>query len=214
MGAERQAEKVPEKQTHIAHLLLAAGASTRMGRPKQLLPWKGENLIRYAVHQILKAGISEKIVVVLGADQERIASALEGLPVERITNPNWAEGMGSTIRCGMEYIVSGDFRGWDGVMISLVDQPFVQAAHFQKLFEGRQQQGRPITAARYKEILGVPAVFDQSQFPLLLGLSGQAGARQVLQSAGDLVWPVDVPEAALDLDTPEDYDRWRAAAGG
>ncbi|PHN05032.1 nucleotidyltransferase family protein [Flavilitoribacter nigricans] len=193
------------KNKPIAHLLLAAGASTRMGQPKQLLSWRGQSLIRHAVSTIQQSGISDKIVVVLGANRELIAPELNDLSVEIVFNPDWSEGMGSTIRSGLEYLVKNGADVWAGVGISLVDQPLVHADHLRDLYQLWRQSSAPIAAARYEGVFGVPAIFAHSFFPHLLSLEGAAGARKLLQKFRDQVEPMDLPEGRLDLDTPEEY---------
>ena len=195
------------KSNPIAHLLLAAGASTRMGQAKQLLPWQGQSLIRHAIMTIQKANFSSKIVVVVGANRELILPELNDLPVEIVVNPDWAEGMGSTIRSGLAYLLKNKAENWAGVCISLVDQPLVSAAHLSALYQLWLTSISPIAAATYQNILGVPAIFDQSFFPKLLALDGAAGARKILQQARGQVTAMELPEARFDLDTPEDYTR-------
>lgn len=191
----------------IAHLLLAAGASTRMGLAKQLLTWKDQSLIRHAITTIQQAGVSEKLVVILGANREMIIPELNDLAVEIVVNPDWAEGMGSTIRSGLQFLLEQHPDKWAAVCISLVDQPLIKAAHLQNLYQLWQQSDLPIAAAHYNDILGVPAIFDQSVFPKLLALEGTEGARKILMEAKEEVAVMDLPEAKFDLDTPEDYER-------
>jgi molybdenum cofactor cytidylyltransferase len=195
-----------ETQT-TAHLLLAAGTSTRMGRPKQLLPWKGQSLIRHAIHVLQKAGLAQRIVVILGANRELITPELNDLAVEIVVNPDWAEGMGSSIRSGMQQLLKDDADEWSGIGISLVDQPLIAPEHFRALYQLWENAKQPIAAARYNDILGVPAIFDTSVFPQLLALDGAAGARKILMQSKERVAPLDLPEARFDLDTPEDYKK-------
>jgi len=196
---------MPNTQKHkIAHLLLAAGASTRMGQAKQLLPWKGQRLIRHAIQQIEEANLVRKIVVVLGANKELISPELLDLKIDTVYNPDWQEGMGTSIQTGIQYLVD-DTNNWDGIMISLVDQPLVQAKHYVTLFHLWVDERQPIAAAQYQKVLGVPAIFDQSQFPKLLALQGQIGARKILMQSKGQVSSMEMPEAQFDLDTPEDY---------
>lgn len=189
------------------HLLLAAGASTRMGRPKQLLRWQDKSLIRHAIETIQQAGAVEKIVVVVGANRQLILPEINDLEVEIVVNPDWAEGMGSTIRAGLQFVLDHSPKKWAAVGISLVDQPLVTSHHIRSLYQLWEHSNRPIAAASYNDILGVPAIFDQHFFPELLALDGAAGARKVLMRHRDEVAPMDLPEAKFDLDTPEDYDR-------
>lgn len=205
MSLQKHHNIITSQHHHITHLLLAAGASTRMGRPKQLLDWKGQTLIRHAVQNIQQAEIAERIVVMLGAHRDRIAPELEGLPVEIAVNPDWETGMGSSIRTGVEYILQTTADQWDGIFISLVDQPLVQARHYQQIYRTWAAHFPAVAAARYHDILGVPALFGHDLFPKLLALDGQIGARKVLAQANQVI-PVELPEARFDLDTPEEYE--------
>lgn len=195
-------------QGKIAHLLLAAGASTRMGRPKQLLVWQGESLINHAIHEILQAGVAGKVIVVLGANPDPIRAALIHQQVEVAINPDWEQGMGSSIRSGLSHLQTAGTE-WAGVCISLVDQPLVLARHYRALFDQWSGNQKAIVAAQYNGTLGVPAIFAQSFYPALLQLDGQAGARKILARAQGQVQPFALPEAAFDLDTPEDYRKLR-----
>lgn len=193
----------------IAHLLLAAGASTRMGLAKQLLGWKGQSLIRHAISTIREAGVSEKLLVVVGANREMIIPELNDLSVEIVVNPDWDEGMGSSIRSGLQFLLEKDPEKWGAIGISLVDQPLIKATHFRALYQTWQKSDLPIAAARYNDILGVPAIFDHRIFPKLLALDGAVGARKILMELQEQVAAMDLPEARFDLDTPEDYERMR-----
>jgi molybdenum cofactor cytidylyltransferase len=191
---------------HITHLLLAAGASTRMGHPKQLLPWLGQSLIRHAIQQIREAGITEKIIVVLGANQEAIAEEIKDLKIIIADNPDWASGMGSSVRSGVERALQDTPDHCDGIFVSLVDQPLVQARHYREIFQIWQTNQQAVVAAQYDEIAGVPALFGRAFFPQLLALKGQAGARKILAQASEVI-SISMPEARFDLDTPEDYEK-------
>lgn len=203
----------PSRKIPIAHLLLAAGASTRMGRPKQLLAWNDTTLIRHAVNIILQASIAQRLVVILGAKRELILPELKDLPVDIVVNPDWDQGMGSTIRTGLTHLLEKHEAKWEGICISLTDQPLITAQHLRSLYELWEQAAHRIVAAQYDGILGVPAIFAKDFFPDLLALQGAAGARKILMQAGSEVIPMDLPEARFDLDTPEDYERLRGDRG-
>ena len=114
--------------------------------------------------------------------------------------------MGTSIRTGIQYLVD-DPNKWDGIMISLVDQPLVHAKHYGALFQQWLEEKQPIAAAQYQGILGVPAIFATTQFSKLLALQGQIGARKILMQSKDQVSTLDMTEAQFDLDTPEDYKK-------
>lgn len=190
-------------KTPSALILLAAGASTRMGRPKQLLPMYGNRpLLRHVVESALVEPVSP-VIVVLGANAAQIMPCLEGLPVRIVINASWAEGMSSSLRRGIEELAR-IAPGADSVIIALADQPDILTGHIAKLIDVQRTTGRPIVASECEGVLGPPVLFTAGYFPALLALRGDAGARSLLQTRPDEV--ATVPLAALrDLDTPSDY---------
>jgi molybdenum cofactor cytidylyltransferase len=180
-------------------ILLAAGAATRMGRSKQLLSYRGESLVRHAAREALAAGFSP-ILVVVGARQEAVCRELAGLAVEIVENPQWASGMGSSIAAGMRHLPE-----CEAVALLLADQPLVTAVHLRALGKLFTEGDAPVAAARYCGTLGVPAIFARALFPALAALEGHAGARSILQDPAYNALALDLPEAAIDIDTPEDY---------
>jgi len=185
-----------------ALLILAAGASTRMGRPKQLLPVDGRPLLRRVVEAGLAVPVSP-VIVVLGAGAAEIAPCLAGRPVQIVVHPGWAEGMGSSLRAGMEAITASAPAS-DFVVVALGDQPDFAASHLARLIETQHTTGRSIVAAEYAGVRGPPVLFAAKHFPALRTLQGDAGARALLQAHAEEVATVSFPKAA-DLDTPADY---------
>lgn len=191
------------EQFSCALILLAAGASTRMGRPKQLLPMYGNRpLLRHVVESALAEPVSP-VVVVLGANSAQIAPCLEGLPVRIVVNTGWAEGMGSSLRRGMEELAKIT-PATKSVVVALADQPDIPAGHITKLIEAQHATNRPVVASECKGVRGPPVLFTAKYFPSLLALRGDAGARSLLQAHPDEVAVVSLP-FAQDLDTPADY---------
>ncbi len=183
-------------------ILLAAGAASRMGRLKQLLPYRGKTLLEHAVDQAIAAGFSP-IVAVIGASAEQVRKKLAGYPVVLVENSAWESGMGSSLALGVRHLpASGP------VAVLLGDQPLVTAVHLRAMlaaFEGANRQR--IVAAFYNEALGVPAVFPASLLPALQSLKPEAGARALLRDPSQNIHPFPLPEAAADIDTPEDFAR-------
>ena len=180
-------------------VVLAAGGSTRMGSAKQLLPLGGQSLLRRAATTAVATGC-RPAVVVLGRDADAMRGELAGLDVVAVDNPDWELGMGGSIRAAMA-AVPPDAAG---VVVTLCDQPHVDAAALAMLIDAFHRAGRTV-AARYAGTVGVPAVFGPAAFPALLALDPAAGAKRLL--GGDDVVPVDLPAAAVDVDTPADYRR-------
>ncbi len=194
----------------IAIVILAAGASRRMGVPKQLLRHRGRTLLRHAVDAAL-GSTCRPVVIVLGANAEAIQPEVEGLPVQIVQNPRWADGLSSSIHAGIEALASAAGSP-EAVVLSLCDQPLVCSDDIEALVTAYRSTKRPIVASQYAETLGVPALFAQPVLPELLSLAGDAGAKQVIQRNLPTVWPVPCPHAAFDLDSLEDYDAIRSRA--
>ncbi|MBK8476451.1 MAG: nucleotidyltransferase family protein [Opitutaceae bacterium] len=183
-------------------VVLAAGASRRMGRPKPLLPIGGVPLLRYVVANLLEGPVAP-VVVVLGAQVEVIAPVLDGLPVHRVVNAGWAEGMGSSLRAGVAAALELAPQ-LSGLMVVLGDQPGLTAAHLRRLEEARRRTGRAVIASQSGGVAMPPVLFAAEYFPRLLTLRGETGARALLQAAGEEL--VVVPASELvDLDTIDDY---------
>ena len=188
-----------------AIILLAAGASTRLGRPKQLLKFRGKTFLRHSIETAL-ASVGRPVIVVLGANAEQITPEAEGLPVTSIANPQWQEGMASSIRAGLN-AATGQINSPRSVILMLCDQPFVTAAFLNQLAAVHQAGGYRIVAAEYGGGGGVPALFDRSLFPELAALTGIQGAKPVIvRYAKESHW-IQFPEAAIDIDYEEDVER-------
>jgi molybdenum cofactor cytidylyltransferase len=184
-----------------ALIMLAAGASTRMGQPKQLLTFQGKALLRH-VTEIAIASSCQPIVVVLGANDDAIQPVLQDLPIHLVHNPHWSEGMGSSIQCGMQYISSYP-NPIDAAILTVCDQPFISAFLLDQLVRVYRSSQSPIVASAYSGTLGVPALFDRHLFPDLLTLDSAQGAKSIINRHGAI--GIDFPQGNLDLDTPEDY---------
>lgn len=184
-------------------VILAAGASTRMGTPKQLLELEGKPLVVRAVEAAL-ASPAWPVVVVLGAHEEKIRPALARLPVLIAENPAWTEGMAASIRTGVTTLRQFS-RALDAALIALCDQPAFSTAVIAQLVAAQGTTGRSIVAAYYSGRNGAPALFMREHFPALVALTGEEGARALLNSEPAQVAAVDLPSLAFDLDTPEDF---------
>jgi molybdenum cofactor cytidylyltransferase len=193
----------------VSAVVLAAGASTRMGTQKLLLPLGDEPLVRRAVRQVAAAGFDD-VLVVLGSEHEGMLAALEGLPVRHAHNPAFASGMGSSFRTAVEHLPDSD-----AAMFALADQPFVTAKEYKAVLDTYREHGSAIVSVRYGEVMGPPHLFEREFFPELSQL--QHGARPVLQRhAGRTMVLRFPPDLLVDIDTPEDYElaKSRLSAGG
>lgn len=198
-------ESLPESPPRVMALVLAAGAATRMGKPKALLPWRDATLIRHVVATTEASGCSETRVVA-GAHASEIEQALTGLESEIVVNEDFASGMGASIAAGLAAVP----RDIDAVLLLLADQPFVTSGVLDELIrlyiEGRAA-GQTLAASHYADTLGPPAIFDRRHFDTLRNLRGDRGAKPLFAEPGSPVPRVEFPEGEFDLDTPDDYSR-------
>jgi molybdenum cofactor cytidylyltransferase len=188
---------------NTAIVLLAAGSSSRMGQSKQLLKVHEETLLRRAATVALKAGIGP-VVVVLGAGEVQHRAVLENLDIEIISNPLWEKGMGSSLKAGLEFLLS-HYPGTDALIAMVCDQPLLTPDHLKKLAETHGQSAQPIVVSGYAGTVGVPALFDKSLFPEIATLRDEHGAKSIIAHHPHETVTVDFPEGAIDLDTPEDF---------
>ena len=190
----------------VAALVLAAGASTRMGRPKQLLDWDGRPLVR-ATAEVALAARLDPLLVVVGGAQAQVAGALTGLPLRMIANPAYAAGQSTSLRAGIAALG----QDADAVVVLLGDQPFVTAAIVERLVAEWRASAAVIVAPIYAGQRGNPVLFARAVFPELLTVQGDQGARAVLAADHARVRLVafDDPRPLADIDTPEDYERLR-----
>lgn len=194
----------PSAARNFAALILAAGSSSRLGQPKQLLIFKGRPLIVRAAEAALAAGASP-VIVVLGAHAEKIRAVLSQLPVVIVENTTWSEGMGSSIRTGLAALATLA-PSLDAALIAVCDHPHFSADAIGKL-RAALTGDFTIAATRHADGAGVPALFARIHFPELRALTGAAGARRIIAAHAAATATVDLPDLALDIDTPEDWAR-------
>jgi molybdenum cofactor cytidylyltransferase len=190
----------------IAAIVLAAGASTRMGRQKLTLPMHtGRSLVRVVVEQVLAAGLDDTVVV-LGPDAEAVALTLAVLPVRTVVNPRHAEGQSTSLRAGLDALEPGT----DAVVIALGDQPLPDPDVIRLLVAAFRATGRPIAVPVYRGGRGNPVLFAAALFGELRAVTGDQGGRGVIGRDPSRVAevPIDLPMPA-DIDTPEDYEAAR-----
>lgn len=196
----------------VATIILAAGGSTRLGgEPKQLLTQNGKTLVR----QITEAALSLKagpVVVVLGGNEERIRVELKDLPVHAPVNTNWQQGLASSIQIGLNQLSDEPVEAF---LVALTDQPYVTPDLLRQLITTQHHTGRGIVACRYGVLghLGVPALFDIRYRSEFMQLSGDMGARKLIQQYANDCSEVLFPQAAIDLDTWQDVNAWRETEG-
>jgi CTP:molybdopterin cytidylyltransferase MocA len=188
----------------LAAVLLAAGQASRFGSPKQLAQIDGVALVRRTAQVILDC--RAELVVVTGAHADAVAAALRGLPVRLAHNPFWHLGMGESIARGFRELAR-QLAPPLASLLCLVDQPMVGTEQLQRLIRRHLAEPRRIIVSDHGEAVGPPCLFPAEFYSELTQLSGSRGARGVLERHRDEVVAVDVPEAALDIDRPEDHAR-------
>jgi molybdenum cofactor cytidylyltransferase len=192
-----------------AIVLLAAGNSSRMGTPKQALDIGGQTLLNHAVSCALASQIPN-VVVVLGAHLTETLHQLQDLRVITVVNPNWHLGMGSSLKAGISKAIEINPL-LEGAMIMVCDQPKVSVTHINEM--GRIHIiKRPLAvASEYDGVVGVPVLFDRSVFSELLKVDNQSGAKEVLTKIKSEVITLPLAGGEIDLDTPEDYQKFMTA---
>lgn len=195
---------------NIGALILAAGESSRLGRPKQLIQFRGKSLIRRIVDAADEAGCSP-IAVVIGSDGKKMAPELERTSAATVENENWRKGIGTSIRAGMQSFVERG-RDLDAVIVLVCDQPLVEKELIKQLIARYGETGKTIIASSYSGTLGVPALFDRSHFEELLTLPDDSGAKSIILSRREYVVEFPFPQGNLDIDTLADYERLIAQA--
>jgi molybdenum cofactor cytidylyltransferase len=187
----------------ITAVVLAAGASTRMGTHKLLLPLGGEALVRRTVRHVSLADFDD-VLVIVGHEHDRVVGSLQDLNVRHAINAQYETGMGSSFRVAVESMPESA-----AAMFALADQPLVAAGDYRRLLDAYRSRAAGIISVRYGEITAPPHLFDRRYFPELARL--EHGARPVLQRHQDDTHILHfAPELLLDIDTPEDYERAKA----
>jgi len=191
---------------NIAVLVLAAGGSRRMGRPKQLLDWNGKPLLQHTIDQALKSNC-DNVLVVMGSDYELIKSQIVTEGITDLNHVNWENGLGSSIAFGVEFI-QNSLPEINAVLIMLADQPLMDTKYLNQLIETFHSNEAKIVASLYpNNKLGVPAIFDRTYFKELAQLHLDKGAKEILAKYSDKLLSLDASALVVDLDTMEDYEK-------
>lgn len=195
----------------IGIVLLAAGSSSRMGQSKQLLQIGNEPLLVKSINAALHSNVS-RIVVVLGDQEQKHRATINHLPTEILVNKAWNLGMGSSIKCGLNFLLKGS-QSLNGVIILVCDQPLLTSAHINNLIEKHLKTRKPIVASHYADTNGVPVFFEKKYFDQLRSLDDADGAKKIIQKNNGDVANIAFPEGEIDLDTMEDYYRFTQHPG-
>jgi len=185
-------------------IILAAGASSRMGQPKQQLVYEQKTLLQRSVDTALSV-LQAIVLVVLGANAEAIKTDIADQPVQIIDNIYWETGMSSSIKAAINALIN--YPDVDDALLMLCDQPFVDVALLKQLISHRSQTHDYIIACQYGDTLGVPALFSKYYFDELLALDGQEGAKKVLMKHKQNVITIPFEKGNIDIDTPADFNK-------
>jgi molybdenum cofactor cytidylyltransferase len=189
----------------IAAVILAAGESRRMGQPKQLLPFRGRTLVGNAIATAL-ASTCRPIVVTIGACEDRMRRELQALPVVVSVNREWREGLSSTLRLSVRTLREAAGPALAGAVFMLADQPLVTGADIDTLVAVHHRTGKDIVASEYADVQGAPMFISSRLFAEVAALRGHTGAKQLIERHVGGVAVVPLPGAAIDVDTPGDYE--------
>ncbi|NIW24472.1 MAG: NTP transferase domain-containing protein [Gammaproteobacteria bacterium] len=200
---------MPARVTGLWTVILSAGGSSRLGRPKQLLRRRGKTLLR-STAAIAQAVTPGRIVVVVGAYPFRMRAALRncGTGIHTATNARWREGMAGSLRQGLGALPSNA----TAALILLTDQPLVTASDLERLIAAWARQPQRAAASRYAGHLGIPAILPRRFWRDAKRASGDVGAREILRRPGARITTVLMPTASVDIDTEQDLDALRHPA--
>ncbi|MGI8689597.1 MAG: nucleotidyltransferase family protein [Thermomicrobiales bacterium] len=194
----------------VAAVVLAAGASTRLGQPKQLAPIGGRPALAYTL-DALRASSVDRVVLVLGHSADEIAAALDLTDITVVHNDAYAEGQSTSVLAGVKAL--GDDVA--AALMVVGDQPLLAPTVVDTIVRAYEQTGGPFIVPVYAGEWGNPVLLARATWPLLDNLKGDTGARPILRKHMDMVLEVPVPGSLLDdIDTPEDYARIRARMEG
>ncbi len=190
---------------NVPHILLAAGASKRMGEPKQLLWWGNKRLIQFQIENILNT--TKKLFVILGAHADLIEPYLIKYDIELIRFNEWESGMGDSLAFGVKYI-KNSLSNLDGILISLIDQPLILTSHYLKMRKFFEKDKKQIIASE-SEVgwAGVPILFDVFYFDQIMALTGEKGARVILKKNMENAILINAGNSLIDMDTPNIYKK-------
>lgn len=180
-------------------LVLAAGSASRFGSPKQLVRIGGQPMLHRAVSQATEV-VGHAVTVVLGAYADQLAPLLRHTAASVLINRHWEEGIASSLRAGIAALPGS----CDGVLVTLADQVSVTTFDLKRLATAWKRQPEWLIAATYDGHVGVPAIFPRSIFSAFSDLRGDAGARSILARHADRCLRIPMPNAAIDIDRPED----------
>jgi molybdenum cofactor cytidylyltransferase len=188
----------------VSIIILAAGSSSRLGFPKQLLKVGEKTLILHITEVALSTG--KQVSIVLGANTEKIEPEISNLSVQIIKNPNWKEGMASSLRAGLQSV---DLASTDGILVMLCDQIFTDKSLLDALIQTFETQKPLAVCSEYDYQKGVPAIFSKTLFDEIMQLQGDKGAKSIIKKYENQIPGIPFPKGNIDIDTQEDIEKWQ-----
>lgn len=188
---------------HFAVIILAAGKSSRLGSPKQLLHFRGKNLLQHSI-DIALGSIARQVIVVLGAEKEQIEQNLDQSKIFLLHNKDWQTGMASSIKFALEHLEK-IMPEVEGAIFMVCDQPFVSSELLNNLIAKYLESRKSIIASSYEDTLGTPSLFHKSLFQDLSELKGDVGAKSLIKKYKNETESVAFKLGCIDIDTRENY---------
>lgn len=188
------------KSASVSIILLAAGGSKRLGRPKQLLKFGSTSLIRKLADEALASRAGD-VIVVVGAEAQLMSTELKDLDLTIVENRNWESGLSSSIKTGLNAVSIES----DGALLMLCDQPYVGRYLLDQIVERFQSKKTAVVACEYGQTVGIPALFPRDLFPELMRLRGDVGAKSLILKHKERLEKVSFPKGTIDIDTPDDF---------
>ena len=193
------------EKTKIEVMIMAAGASRRLGQPKQLLQYKGDTLIRRICKEAIEANCGN-VTVVTGYDHEKMEKEIADLELNVFFNEEWEEGLGASIRNGLQHILNQN-PDTNAILLSMVDQPYVDATHLKKLVNAYDSARPMIIASAYSSTFGVPVLIDRFYFDMLSKLKGDEGGKKILANFIQDIVEIPFIDGAVDIDEKKDLSK-------
>ncbi|SEB00570.1 nucleotidyltransferase family protein [Pedobacter hartonius] len=194
--------------TKYGIIILAAGPSSRLGQPKQLLSYQDKSLLMHTI-DASKNAVDGSVLVILGGNYQLIAESIEHTGIRIVYNPDWEEGMSSSIRKGLQGLMD-EHTDLEGVILTVCDQPFLTARVLTALQHKANITGKNIVASAYGGTLGTPVLFTRRHFDDLMALKGPEGAKKLLKKYDEELASVPFENGEIDIDTMDDYNRLTA----
>lgn len=184
-------------------VILAAGSSTRMGEPKQLMKYKDKTFLQHIIDEAIEAHL-KPVICVTGSQSDLITNSISIMGVLIVYNEHWSEGMGSGISAGIKQLLPTEV---DSVILAVSDQPYVSADLFRTMVGWKEKSGKGIVACTYAGTLGTPVLFTRDYFDRLQSLNGDQGAKNIVKLNLPDVCPVEFEKGNVDIDTKQDYEK-------